>query len=51
MQYLEKMMFLHLTEEAFDTGFYLFKTTIDNYWGTTNMWCAFSNHLSEIGKE
>lgn len=28
MQYLEKVICLHLTEEAFDTGFYLFKTTI-----------------------
>lgn len=28
MQYLEKVMFLHLSEETFDTGFYLFKTTI-----------------------
>lgn len=41
MQCLEKMMFLHLIEEAFDTGFYLFKP----------MCVAFSDHLLEIGKE
>lgn len=47
MQCLEKMMFLRLIEDAFDTGFYLFKTTI----GVQPMCGAFSNHLLEIGKE
>lgn len=40
-------MFLHLTEEAFDTGFYLIKTTI----GVQPMCGVFSNHLVEMGKE